>query len=63
MREDIVHKVEKTERNQAVIGKLMDTTYALRRQEIVGAPDAPQVRDVVDRWPALLMESQVKTKI
>uniref|UniRef100_A0A669DCS8 Uncharacterized protein n=1 Tax=Oreochromis niloticus TaxID=8128 RepID=A0A669DCS8_ORENI len=35
---------------------LMDTTYALCRQEIVGAP---LVRDVVDRWPALLMESQV----
>ncbi|KAJ8375253.1 hypothetical protein SKAU_G00058330 [Synaphobranchus kaupii] len=37
----------------------MNTTYALRRQEIVGAPVAPRVRDVVDRWPALLMESQV----
>ncbi|CAI5669667.1 unnamed protein product [Oreochromis niloticus] len=35
---------------------LMDTTYALCRQEIVGAP---RVRDIVDRWPALLMESQV----
>ncbi|XP_025759473.1 uncharacterized protein LOC109201457 [Oreochromis niloticus] len=34
----------------------MDTTYALCRQEIVGAP---RVRDVVDRWPVLLMESQV----
>ncbi|TDG98469.1 hypothetical protein EPR50_G00200690 [Perca flavescens] len=37
----------------------MNTTYALRRQEIVGALVAPRVRDVVDRWPALLMESQV----
>lgn len=40
----------------------MTTTYALRRQEIVGALVAPRVRDVVDRWPALLMESQVKKK-
>ncbi|CAI5675694.1 unnamed protein product [Oreochromis niloticus] len=39
---------------------LMDTTYALCRQEIVGAVGAPRVRDIVDRWPALLMESQVK---
>ncbi|KAJ8357048.1 hypothetical protein SKAU_G00198420 [Synaphobranchus kaupii] len=59
MREEIVQEVEKTEKNQLVIGKLMDTTYALRRQEIVGAPVAPRVRDVVDRWPALLMGSQV----
>ncbi|XP_052427652.1 uncharacterized protein LOC127969641 [Carassius gibelio] len=59
MREEILHEVEKTERNHLVIGKLMTTTYALRRQEIVGALVAPRVRDVVDRWPALLMESQV----
>lgn len=62
MREEIIHEVEKTERNHLVIGKLMTTTYALRRQEIVGALVAPRVRDVVDRWPALLMESQVKKK-
>ncbi|CAM4575469.1 unnamed protein product [Leuciscus chuanchicus] len=54
-REEIIHEVEKTERNQLVIGKLMDTSYALRRHEIVGALVAPRVRDVVDRWPALLM--------
>uniref|UniRef100_A0A8P4G4W2 Sterile alpha motif domain-containing protein 3 n=1 Tax=Dicentrarchus labrax TaxID=13489 RepID=A0A8P4G4W2_DICLA len=59
LREEIIHDVEKTEQNQLVIGKLMNTTYALHRQEIVGALVAPQVRDVVDRWPALLMESQV----
>uniref|UniRef100_A0A8P4KAB6 Uncharacterized protein n=1 Tax=Dicentrarchus labrax TaxID=13489 RepID=A0A8P4KAB6_DICLA len=59
LREENIHEVEKTEQNQLVIGKLMNTTYALCRQEIVGALVAPQVRDVVDRWPALLMESQV----
>ncbi|KAM9445844.1 uncharacterized protein Hap1MRO34_024581 [Clarias gariepinus] len=59
MREEIIHEVEKTERNQLVIGKLMNTSYALRRQEIVGALVAPRVRDVMSRWPALLMESQV----
>ncbi|KAL3969426.1 NLR family CARD domain-containing protein 3 [Sarotherodon galilaeus] len=59
IREQIMHEVEKTERNYLVIGKLMDTTYALCRQDIVGAVVAPRVRDVVDRWPALLMESQV----
>lgn len=60
VREEIIHEVQKTERNQLVIGKLMNTTYALRRQEIVGALVAPRVRDVMDKWPALLMESQVK---
>lgn len=60
MREEIIHEVEKAERNQLVICKLMNTTYALRRQEIVGALLAPRVRDVVDRRPALLIESQVK---
>ncbi|XP_028297673.1 uncharacterized protein LOC114459687 [Gouania willdenowi] len=59
MREEILHEVEKTEKKQLVIGKLMNTTYALRCQEIVGALVAPWVKDVVDRWPALLMESQV----
>uniref|UniRef100_A0A3B3QA24 PB1 domain-containing protein n=1 Tax=Paramormyrops kingsleyae TaxID=1676925 RepID=A0A3B3QA24_9TELE len=59
MREEIIHEVEKTERNQLVIGKLMNISYALRRQEIVGAVVAPQVKDVMVRWPALLMESQV----
>ncbi|XP_036067167.1 uncharacterized protein LOC112138338 isoform X2 [Oryzias melastigma] len=59
MREEIMHEMEKVERNQSVIAKLMNTTYALRRQEIVGALVAPQVRDVMNRWPALLLESQV----
>lgn len=60
MREEIIHEVEKAEKNHLVIGKLMNTTYAVRRQEIVGALVAPRVRDVLDRWPALLMDSQVR---
>lgn len=56
MREEIIH--EKTERNQLVIGKLMNTTYGLRCQEIIET----LVRDVVDRWPALLIESRVKKR-
>ncbi|KAF6728176.1 hypothetical protein FQA47_003307, partial [Oryzias melastigma] len=59
MREEIMHEMEKVERNQSVIAKLMNTTYVLRRQEIVGALVSPQVRDVMNRWPALLLESQV----
>uniref|UniRef100_A0A8C5D523 Uncharacterized protein n=1 Tax=Gouania willdenowi TaxID=441366 RepID=A0A8C5D523_GOUWI len=51
---------DQTPRNQLVIGKLVNTTYAVRHQEIVGALVAPRVKDVVDRWPALLMESQFR---
>uniref|UniRef100_A0A3Q2DJ78 Uncharacterized protein n=1 Tax=Cyprinodon variegatus TaxID=28743 RepID=A0A3Q2DJ78_CYPVA len=59
MREEIIHEIEKAEKTHLVIGKLINTTYALCRQEIVGAVVAPRVRDVVNRWPALFMESQV----
>lgn len=62
MREEIIHEIEKAEKNHLVIGKLMNTTYALCRQEIVGAVVAPRVRDFVNRWPALFMESQVRKK-
>lgn len=60
MKEEIIHEVENTETNQLVIGKLMNISYAFRCQEIFGAVVAPRVRDVMVRWPALLMESQVK---
>lgn len=59
MRQDIIQEVEKTEKDQVLIEKLMQTTFALRRQDIV--QESPQVKDFLERWPALKMESQVKT--
>ncbi|XP_073668726.1 uncharacterized protein [Paramisgurnus dabryanus] len=40
-----------------LISKIMDSTYALRRQELVNSE--PPVKDTIERWPALFTESQV----
>ncbi|KAK7930694.1 hypothetical protein WMY93_007089 [Mugilogobius chulae] len=49
-------EMEKTEKDELFIGRSMQTTFALRRQEIVTG-DKP-VKDLLTRWPALHMESQ-----
>ncbi|RXN35106.1 hypothetical protein ROHU_003839 [Labeo rohita] len=46
MRLDILHEVEKSEKNLLLIDNLMQMTFSLRRQEIV-------------KWPAPQIESQV----
>uniref|UniRef100_A0A672GEJ9 PB1 domain-containing protein n=1 Tax=Salarias fasciatus TaxID=181472 RepID=A0A672GEJ9_SALFA len=58
MRLQIVQEVAKSEKNKVFIEKLMQTTFALRRQEIV--QENPPVKDILERWPALQMETQVK---
>uniref|UniRef100_A0A3B5BAW7 PB1 domain-containing protein n=1 Tax=Stegastes partitus TaxID=144197 RepID=A0A3B5BAW7_9TELE len=57
MRVQIIQEAEKTERDQLLIEKLMQTTFALRRQDIVKG-DLP-VRDFLQNWPALRLEAQV----
>ncbi|TKS66099.1 Sterile alpha motif domain-containing protein 3 [Collichthys lucidus] len=57
MRVQIIQETEKTERDQILIEKLMHTTFALRRQHIVQG--SPQVREFLENWPALRMQSQV----
>ena len=57
-RQEIVLEMEKTAKNQILIEKLMQTTFALRRQDIVQG--SPEVSSFLERWPALKMESQVK---
>lgn len=59
MRQEIVQEMEKTAKDQMLIEKLMQTTFALRRKDIVLG--SPQVSIFLERWPALKMESQVKT--
>ena len=59
LRLQIVDEVKKSDKNLSLIGKLMQTTFALRRNEIVS--DDPPVDEILERWPALKMESQVKT--
>lgn len=57
LRQKIVEEVQKTERNLTLIGKMMQTTFALRRQTIVKT--CPPVKQLMDLWPALHMESEV----
>lgn len=54
----IVDEMKKTAKNLPLIGKLMQNTMALRRKEIIS--DGPPVSEILERWPALKLESQVK---
>ncbi|KAJ8358980.1 hypothetical protein SKAU_G00155050 [Synaphobranchus kaupii] len=57
LRQTIAEEVKKTEKNLPLIKKLMQTTFALRRQTIVKT--CPPVNELMDLWPALKMESEV----
>uniref|UniRef100_A0A673BJB1 Uncharacterized protein n=1 Tax=Sphaeramia orbicularis TaxID=375764 RepID=A0A673BJB1_9TELE len=57
LRQAIVEEVKKTERNLPLISKMMQTTFALRRQTIVTS--SPPVKELMDLWPALRMQSEV----
>lgn len=61
MRQEMRQEVQKSERNLLLIEKLMHTTFSLRRQEIV--KDNPLVKDFLEKWPALQIQSQVKHSI
>ena len=58
MRLQMKAEVDRADRNLQSIEKLMQTTFALRRQEIVQGD--PLVKDFLERWPALQVQSQVK---
>ena len=57
LRQAIVEEVKKTERNLPLISKMMQNTFALRRQTIVMT--SPAVKELMDLWPALHMQSEV----
>ncbi|XP_059180231.1 sterile alpha motif domain-containing protein 3-like [Centropristis striata] len=57
LRQVIVEEVKKTERNLPLISKMMQTTFALRRKTIVMS--CPPVKQLMDLWPALQMQSEV----
>lgn len=58
LRLQIVDEVKMTDKNLPLIAKLMQTTFALRRKEVIN-DDLP-VGEILERWPALKVESQVK---
>ncbi|XP_047192301.1 uncharacterized protein LOC118315858 [Scophthalmus maximus] len=53
----IVDEVQRSDKNLTLIAKLMQTTFALRRKEVINE-DLP-VGEILERWPALKIESQV----
>ena len=55
MRIQMKAEVDRADRNLQSIEKLMQTTFALRRQEIVQGD--PLVKDFLERWPALQVQS------
>ncbi|XP_063077044.1 uncharacterized protein LOC134467049 [Engraulis encrasicolus] len=57
MRLEIIEETDKSEKNLQFIEKLMQTTFALRRQDIIKS-QLP-VKDLLRSWPALQLESQV----
>ncbi|XP_033966395.1 uncharacterized protein [Pseudochaenichthys georgianus] len=57
LRQTIFEEVKKTEMDLSLIKKMMQTTFALRRQTIVRT--CPPVNELMDLWPALKMESEV----
>lgn len=55
-RVNLLHEVTKRTNVQVVSDK-MGKTFSLRRQEIIY--NAPEIRDILERWPALLDATQV----
>ncbi|KAI3356461.1 hypothetical protein L3Q82_017675 [Scortum barcoo] len=55
----ITDEVKMTDKNLTQITALMQTTFALRRKEVIS--DELPVGEILERWPALAMESQICT--
>lgn len=56
-RKEMVEDMKKRHPNASLIAKNMNSTFALRRKELIERE--PGVKDTVERWPALFTESQV----
>lgn len=57
LRLQMVDELQTTDINLPLVSKLMDTTFALRRREVIH--DDICVVEVLERWPALKMDSEV----
>ncbi|XP_033989023.1 uncharacterized protein LOC117484706 [Trematomus bernacchii] len=57
LRLQIVDEVKMRDKNLPLIAKLMQTTFALRRNEVIN--DGLPVGQILERWPALKIESQI----
>ncbi|KAG9266393.1 hypothetical protein AMEX_G19015 [Astyanax mexicanus] len=59
LRLQIVEEVSKVDRNLQTIERLMQTTYSLRRKQIIVDDPSQAVKDFLENWPARRLESQV----
>ncbi|XP_076145718.1 uncharacterized protein LOC143127899 [Alosa pseudoharengus] len=60
LRQEIVEECKMQDKNMMQIQRLMQTTFALRRKEIIS--DVLPLADVLVRWPALMLESQISAE-
>ncbi|XP_067276272.1 uncharacterized protein [Pseudorasbora parva] len=56
-RKEMVEEMKKRRLNSALIAQNMNSTFALRRKELI--EEQPAVKDTVERWPALFTNSQI----
>ncbi|KAL6455495.1 hypothetical protein MHYP_G00360350 [Metynnis hypsauchen] len=59
LRVHIADEASKADRNLQMIAKLMQTAYALRRKQIIVDNPSQPVKDFLQNWPALRLESQI----
>ncbi|XP_055032097.1 sterile alpha motif domain-containing protein 3-like [Misgurnus anguillicaudatus] len=57
LRKELVEEMKKKSRDMSLIGQKMDSTFALRRKEIIHSE--PPVSEILEKWPALFTESQI----
>lgn len=60
-RKELVEEMKKRRPSVTLISQLMDSTFALRRKELVHSE--PPVGETMKRWPALFTESQVSCSL
>ncbi|XP_059213846.1 sterile alpha motif domain-containing protein 3-like [Centropristis striata] len=56
----LIEEMKKKKRDGKMMDALMDSTFALRRKEIVDGE--PPVSEIEDRWPALFSERQISAE-
>ncbi|XDV22688.1 hypothetical protein PO909_027534 [Leuciscus waleckii] len=56
-RKEMVEDMKKSRLNAALIARNMNSTFALRRKELI--EKEPAVKNTVERWPALFTQSQI----
>ncbi|XP_052444140.1 uncharacterized protein LOC127985963 [Carassius gibelio] len=56
-RKEMVEEMKKRRLNVALIARNMNSTFALRRKELI--EKEPAVKNTVERWPALFTQSQI----